>query len=216
MQKISIEEQTLQLLPEKAVFWEEKRILLIADAHFGKISHFRKAGIPLPAAVIEKDFAVLNTLIQKMQPDKLIFLGDLFHSTYNNEWDLFTNWRLQFSSMEVALVRGNHDIIPVQKYAEADMELHLHSLVIEPFLFRHEPTEHDTDTEYYAIAGHLHPGIRLSGAARLTEVLPCFWFGKREAVLPAFGRFTGLHIITPKKGNRIFVIAGEEVFGFNT
>lgn len=216
MQKISIKGQTLQLLPEKAIFWEEKSVLLIADAHFGKISHFRKAGIPMPGAVIDKDFQVLNSLVQKVKPERLIFLGDLFHSTYNKEWEIFENWRNQYSSLELTLVRGNHDIIPLYKYDEADIKLHLHYMEMAPFIFRHEALEHEVNNDFFTFSGHIHPGVRLFGSGKQTEVLPCFWFGKNEAILPAFGQFTGLHIITPKHENKIFVIAGNEVLGIRT
>ena len=35
----------------------------------------------------------------------------------------------------------------------------------------------------YVIAGHIHPGVRLRGAAREHARLPCFWFGAGGAVL---------------------------------
>ncbi len=69
-----------------ALFWEEKEILLISDVHFGKISHFRKFGAAIPQGDIEKNFEILNEVITFFKPKKLIFLGDLFHSSLNNEW----------------------------------------------------------------------------------------------------------------------------------
>jgi hypothetical protein len=34
--------------------------------------------------------------------------------------------------------------------------------------------------------------------------LPCFWFGREQALLPAFGTGTGLHIIDPGGTDRIW------------
>jgi hypothetical protein len=33
-------------------------------------------------------------------------------------------------------------------------------------------------------------------------------------VLPSFGSFTGSKVIRPSKGDRVFVVTGEEVIGF--
>jgi uncharacterized protein len=41
--------------------------------------------------------------------------------------------------------------------------------------------------------------------------LPCFWFGKYVAVLPAFGSFTGTYTVLPKQGDRVFVVADTAV-----
>ena len=77
-----------------------------------------------------------------------------------------------------------------------------------PFAFVHHPA---TPREGYAIAGHLHPAATLVGRGRQAERLPCFWFGARCAVLPAFGEFTGMASIEPRAGDRVFVIAGDRV-----
>ena len=41
--------------------------------------------------------------------------------------------------------------------------------------------------------------------------LPCFWFGSRYGVLPAFGAFTGTADVLPRRGDQVFVIAEKEV-----
>jgi hypothetical protein len=41
--------------------------------------------------------------------------------------------------------------------------------------------------------------------------LPCFHFGERVGVLPAFGEFTGMHAVRRAAGERIFVVAGDAV-----
>ena len=44
--------------------------------------------------------------------------------------------------------------------------------------------------------------------------LPCFWFGEKYGVLPAFGDFTGTHRIKPKKGDQVYVCAGKVIRKF--
>ena len=70
--QISLREQQLTLLPQRAIWWEEKRFLLLADLHLGKAGHFRKNGSPIPAAVHWKDLVVLGTLIETYHPEKVV------------------------------------------------------------------------------------------------------------------------------------------------
>jgi hypothetical protein len=46
------------------------------------------------------------------------------------------------------------------------------------------------------------PGVRISGVAGQSERLPCFVLGYSRAILPAFGRFTGLAIHSRKASAR--------------
>jgi hypothetical protein len=41
--------------------------------------------------------------------------------------------------------------------------------------------------------------------------LPCFHFGAHCGVLPAFGDFTGMHVVRPEAGDRVFVVAEHGV-----
>ncbi|HEY4198814.1 MAG TPA: hypothetical protein VGM63_24910, partial [Mucilaginibacter sp.] len=72
-------DQDLVLLPQKAIYWKQQKVLIAADVHMGKVGHFRKAGIAVPRNMEQSDLATLSDLIFEHQPEKLIFLGDLFH-----------------------------------------------------------------------------------------------------------------------------------------
>ena len=65
--------------------------------------------------------------------------------------------------------------------------------------------------EKYNLAGHIHPCVRLRGAGRQRLRLPCFYFGDRQGILPAFGTFTGLGDVEVQNGDRVFVIADDRV-----
>jgi metallophosphoesterase superfamily enzyme len=60
------------------------------------------------------------------------------------------------------------------------------------------------------ISGHLHPGIKIQGKGRQRIILPCFVKYTNQLVLPAFGTFTGLHLITSKTP-KIIAIAENEL-----
>ena len=42
-------------------------------------------------------------------------------------------------------------------------------------------------------------------------VIVCFYFKKNQAILPAFGSFTGFARIRPSKGEKVFVIAEGKI-----
>lgn len=195
--------EKLLLLPEKAIFWKRKKLLIISDLHLGKAGHFRKHGIPVSGKIHFTDLKILEKLILDNKPSEVILLGDLFHSFINNEWNDFLRFIQVFDRVKFTLVRGNHDIIE-----EYPKELTvLESLVIKPFSFTHEFEQ----TLDYNISGHIHPGYRIRGIAREGLTLPCFYFSNDHAVLPAFGQFTGVKKIKAKEGDKIFGIADDNV-----
>jgi uncharacterized protein len=204
--------QDLLLLPQKAIYWKQEKALIAADVHLGKVGHFRKAGIAVPRDMEQNELGVLSDLIYEHKPEKLILLGDFFHSDINADWDWFILWRSQFPKLEITLVRGNHDIIDDEHYNRLDIILK-DELLTGPFLMLHHPLAEDDlkQVRGYVFCGHIHPGISLSGKARQHITLPCFAFGKKQAVLPSFGKFTGRIAIHSSKTDRIFAIANDRV-----
>ena len=204
--------QELLLLPQKALYWKEKEILVVSDLHLGKASHFRKAGIPVPTEVHEEDYIRLEHLINYYVPKEIIFLGDLFHSSWNHEWTYFKKWCSTNNKIKLHLVAGNHDILPKVLYEDCDLQVYETTLTIGPFIFSHEPIDTITSEERgYNISGHIHPGVRLSGTGRQKIVLPCFYFKPKQAILPAFGNFTGCTPLRTAAEDKVFIATNERV-----
>ncbi len=201
--------EILELFPQKAVFWESKRILFLADLHLGKINHFRRAGIPVPTKANNRNLELIVDLVQATKPGRLICLGDLFHSYYNPEWETFGELVKHFHNTSFELVLGNHDIMSDQQYRRKGIIVH-NSLQIAPFIFTHHPMEEIAD-KWYNLSGHLHPGVNMRGGGKQSLTLPCFYFGEQQGLLPAFGEFTGLARIHPKKDDKVFVIAENKI-----
>ena len=212
----SLLKQDLLLLPQKAIYWQQQKTLIVADVHLGKVGHFRKAGIAVPRDMEQNDLAVLSDLVDEHHPEKIIFLGDLFHSDLNADWDWFVLWRKQFPKLELILIRGNHDIIHDRHYIELDIKLH-QSLTIGPFLMLHHPLDSINllMVDQYVFCGHIHPGISLTGRARQQLTLPCFAFGQKQVILPSFGKFTGRVAIRNQQTDRIFAIAQNKVIAID-
>jgi uncharacterized protein len=212
VQAISICGETLNLLPEKLVEWPERQTLLAADMHFGKAATFRSMGIPVPEQTTFTMLECLSRVIVRTGTRRLIVLGDFIHSAIKNtasfELALIV-WRDAFPDLEIVLVRGNHDRGRNDLFAKLAIRVVEEPYIEHPFAFCHY-REACGDVPLYGIAGHLHPQIALSeGKKRLR--LPCFWFGENQAVLPAFGAFTGCTTICPAPCDRLFVIADHAV-----
>jgi len=214
-----IKEQQLWLSPERLVFWENEKALIISDLHFGKTGHFRKSGIAVPQHVYKEDLQRLVTQIQYFQPNQLIIVGDFFHSEMNKELDLFKKWRENFSAIDFHLVKGNHDILHNDWYDQCSIQLCDEHKSISTFTFIHDITvvgrlttdDRQPTTDNYFFSGHIHPGIRMNGAGKQSLCLPCFYFGKEYAVLPAFSHFTGVAVIEPKRNENVFAIVGKKL-----
>ena len=189
-----------------ALFWNEKNMLLIADVHLGKVTHFRKNGFAIPNDALHKNFEKLIEVVNFFNASTIFFLGDLFHSTKNSEWDLFVKWSKE-CTCEIILIAGNHDIINAKNYEKNGIKV-VDYIRIDDFLLTHHPTEVEG---MFNFSGHIHPGIVLRGLGRGHLKLPCFFQRKNQMILPAFGAFTGLGIIKPQEGDVIFAVTKEEI-----
>ena len=208
-----IGEEHLVMSCERALFWENERTLIIADLHVGKTGHFRKEGIGVPAAVYKNDLHRLLAQILFFKAERLIIAGDLSHSAANRELDLFRKWRMDFSSLEVELARGNHDILDNAWYEEANIRVHNEPLNIGRFSFVHDIREWPDVAAggRYAFSGHVHPSITIRGRGRQSLKFSCFYFAKQHCILPAFSRFTGSYGVDPLRDEKVFAIAEKEI-----
>lgn len=209
--QIKIKGHHFLLLCERAVFWEEKQTLLIGDLHLGKITHFRKEGIAVPAQAIGNNFQRLNHILQSTGAERIIFLGDLFHSEYNSEWELFREWRMSHKLIEMVLVTGNHDILPVSLLREAGLSVSEQDFEEDHFIFTHHPKE-DIDAAKFVFAGHIHPVFTMYGMARQSIRLPCFVIDPHQAILPSFGVFTGGFSMEMIRERKIYMTTESRVF----
>ena len=213
MTRHKIRNETLWLTPQRAIFWEAEKALLVSDCHLGKTGHFRKEGIAVPQNVYKEDLERLIYLIQFFKATQLIVVGDLFHSRGNKELDLFQKWRRDFPGFPIHLVRGNHDILEDEWYARTAITLHEGTLYKGAFSFTHHPPEAASEKtgDTYLFTGHLHPSVTMVGMGKQSLRFPCFYFGKDHAILPAFGRFTGTARVDAQTGDQLFAIVNQEI-----
>jgi len=202
--------ERLVLLPEKAAFWPRTRALLVADFHLGKAASFRSAGIPLPSGTTRENLERLDRAVTRTQAQQVIFLGDFLHAASGRAprtLERFSEWRGTRGDLELTLVRGNHDARAGDPPESWGFRCIDPGSAFGGFILNHEP---GAARGGYALAGHIHPAVRLRGEGESLR-LPCFWFGARYGVLPAFGAFTGTAEVRPKRGDQVFVVAEDEV-----
>lgn len=206
IQTITIKNNNFKLHPSGAIYWENKKMLLIADVHLGKVLHFRKHGAAVPASAAYRNLEKLTEVTNHFEPEIVCFLGDLFHSKLNEEWQDFEKW-VEYCKANVILISGNHDIIPKYLYEDLGVKV-IDELLLDGFYLTHHPTEID---EAFNFSGHIHPGIRMRGIGREYLRLPCFYKTLNSLILPAFGNFTGKHILTPSEKDEVYAIVEGEV-----
>ena len=208
--EISINGESVLLLPQKALYWPREKMLVIADIHFGKAAAFRAQGIPVPRGTTSQNLHALDELMLLHETTQIVFLGDFLHARASHASATVAAmlaWRLHHPALRLLLVRGNHDVRAGDPSASLGIEMVDEPFTVGAFSFCHHP---DIAGDGYVLAGHVHPVYLLS--SRLDHLrLPCFLAGPTRMVLPSFGAFTGGFVVNPMAGEHVYVTSGEAV-----
>lgn len=204
---------TLRLFAEGALFWSTGKTLFITDPHFGKADSFRHAGIAIPTAILDHDLARLSKLLTITGASTLTILGDFFHTRHSqskNVLSALATWRKHHPDLQISLILGNHDQHAGPPPVELGIEVMDAPLSIGPFVCHHLPQETAADAGYL-LAGHLHPHVILHDYDGTSMRLAAFIFSPHQAILPAFGGFTGSSAYRPTTADRVVVISEGEI-----
>jgi len=211
MLEIEVAGARLALLPQCAAYLPDERCLLVADAHLGKAASFRRLGVPVPSGTTAHTLQRLSEAVAASGARRVVFLGDLLHSAQAHApatLRALAAWRGQHAALELLLVRGNHDQHAGDPPPALGAQAVDEPLALGGLALCHHPQPREG---VYVLAGHLHPCVVLGGRAHDRLRLPCFHFGARVGVLPAFGAFTGMHALRPEPGERVFVVGDRAV-----
>lgn len=204
-------EQRFILSPQKALFWVDENLLIIADAHFSKETHFRKNGIAVPYGILQVDLQRIDLLIATFNPSAILFLGDMFHSDANEGLNEFLLWRQKHKTLKLQLVIGNHDVLQTNWYTQTGIEIIKDSITINNIILSHDKLQAIPPGKVNFF-GHVHPSIRMIGLAKQTLRCPCFCFAANYVVFPAFGKFTGSIQIKVNKNDAVYAIAESAIY----
>ncbi|MEB3322817.1 MAG: ligase-associated DNA damage response endonuclease PdeM [Synechococcaceae cyanobacterium] len=194
----------LELLAERAVWDPGPALLLVADLHLGKAETFQAHGIPLPS---DGDAATLNRLLalaHRLQPRRVVVLGDLIHGRLGLTAELRAKLRAlpDLLGCDLELIGGNHE-----RGSWLEGLTALPARAVGPLWLSHEPQGRPG---LLNVCGHCHPvAVVGRGGDRLR--LPCFAYDPVEErlLLPAFGELTGGH---PRgRGERLWLVAEGNV-----
>ena len=210
--KIKIAGIELLLLADKAIYWPDKCILILADVHIGKAASYRALGQPVPHGTTLSNLARIDYLLGQYKVNEVIFLGDFFHSekSHNQKTlQALLKWREVNKNLKCTLIRGNHDLHAGDPPEELNFEVISEPLYLKPFAFRHIP---QSEENCLVIAGHVHPVFRIKGKGRQSLRLACFFMSNDMLLMPSFGEFTGGHEIKPNPQDKIFITTGQEIW----
>ena len=199
------EDTLIEMLPSRALFLPETKELLICDIHLGKAEYFQQNGIPLTNNLDENNFARIKKIVKKYNPEKLIILGDLFHSKFSIDKTLQKKVEdlPELLKTNIELVLGNHDVGCDIKSLKI-----FNTRKTKNIIFSHEPVNLENN-KTLNICGHYHPKLYLKNKGDKLS-FRCFAMDKNKNVLylPAFGDLTGGYPI--KKSFRKWAIISEE------
>ena len=203
--------ERLVALADRALYWPRRRTLLVADPHFGKAATFRQAGIPIPPGTTTTDLERLRVLVADTGAERLVVLGDFFHARSGRQENTLAaigGWRDAHRQLAILVIRGNHDAHAGDPPDEWNIACAAEPVEDESFWLAHHPKRRRSG---FVLAGHLHPALTLDDGCGGSLRSACYWFQKRLAVLPAFGRFTGAKGIRPQAGDRVLVVGPDSV-----
>jgi DNA ligase-associated metallophosphoesterase len=176
----------MMALPQGALFWPDRKALLVADLHLEKASWFARLGQMLPPYDSIATLADLGALVTATRAEEIWCLGDSFHD--RNGCD-----RLPTRARDMLLaltsqtrwtwITGNHD----PGFADHCGGAIAQEAEVDGLLFRHEANPAETRPE---LSGHFHPKLRVQARGRLVS-RRCFVATRTKLVLPAFGALTG-------------------------
>jgi DNA ligase-associated metallophosphoesterase len=176
----------LMALPQGALFWPQRRALLVADLHLEKASWFARLGQMLPPYDSIATLADLAALAASTDAAEIWCLGDSFHDRHGCD-------RLPSRAREmlVALtgatrwtwITGNHDP-GIADHCGGDI---VEEAEVDGLLLRHEADPAEPRPE---LSGHFHPKLRVRHRGRQVS-RRCFVATARKLILPAFGALTG-------------------------
>jgi DNA ligase-associated metallophosphoesterase len=208
--------EQLLLDGERALAWPARATVVVADVHLGKDGIFRRAGIALPAGVMQADLERLGRLVERHQARRLLVLGDFVHApptAADPLLEALAHWRAARPGLSLEVVIGNHD----RPRADAPLAQLVHwqreGMREGPFEWRHAAGE-STDPAAYQVCGHVHPALRLRDGPRSLR-LPVFALESRRLTLPAFGGFTGGATPEVEDSTRFFAVVEGSVLALD-
>ncbi len=182
----SFGEQLFQVAGDAALYWPEKRTLLVADLHLEKASAYATGGQMLPPYDSLSTLEELARLAEAHSAQAIICLGDNFHDDDGERrlgGEAAGLLRHLTQAFAWTWITGNHDRNLAARWGgDAVPEIATAGIIL-----RHEADPIDRTPE---ISGHFHPKYRAVMRKRMVS-RRCFVQTGSKIIMPAFGALTG-------------------------
>jgi DNA ligase-associated metallophosphoesterase len=186
MVPFSFASETFLAAADGALFWPERRALLVADLHLEKASWFARLGQFLPPYDSHATLTALAAAVDRCGATRLYCLGDSFHDRFGCD-RLPADARALLTELTARLdwtwIVGNHD----PGFADHCGGRIVDEVEIGGIVLRHEARRDDPRPE---LSGHFHPKLRVHLKGRQVS-RRCFVVAPAKLILPAFGALTG-------------------------
>ena len=201
--EIALGRAALRLESSGALWWERRRMLVVADLHLEKGAAFARRGAMLPPYDTQTTLARLEVFDDR-EPTEIFVLSLHGVLAIPGEEALDKRSVERIRELTGAVrwlwVAGNHDPAPPRGLGGEAVAM----IEMDGIGFGHMPGA----LAGFEVAGHLHPKARLAGEGRAVT-RPCFVADPNRLVLPAFGAYAGgLDVLDP-------AIAGLFADGFD-
>jgi DNA ligase-associated metallophosphoesterase len=177
---LDFEGHRLEARASGALFWPERRWLIVADLHLGKSERMaRRGGVLLPPYETLATLDHLKAEIDATDPAAVISLGDGFDDDAAGlalPDDVCCALQAMAQGRRWIWISGNHDPAEICERLPGETLPELQ----DGLVLRHEAGQGPD------VSGHYHPCIKLVG-----QRLRCFLVGTKHLILPAFGAYTG-------------------------
>ncbi len=170
------------------LYLEEEETAVLADLHLGFEDVMAQKGLFLPKLQFPRIMALLERIVERYEPKRIIIDGDLKHEFSRNmpqEWrEIESVVDYLSENSELVVIRGNHDNFLKTILGRRGLKLHEH-YSIGKFLFAHGHRDVDIPPGKVLIMGHEHPSITIRDETMASTKLPVFLVSKDIVVLPA-------------------------------
>ena len=186
MVPLSFAGKRLFVAGDAALWWPERRALLVADLHLEKGSFYAATGQMLPPYDSRATMEAIDALVERVRPETIYCLGDNFHDDAGearlSPCAAAILQRLT-ATLDWVWIRGNHDREVSGRWGGRALA----ELEVGGLLLRHEAEPNELRPE---LSGHFHPKLRMSVRGRRIA-RRCFVRTETKLIFPAFGSLTG-------------------------
>ena len=152
MTQIEFAGHGFSMSPEGTLYWHAEHMLVVADLHLEKGSHFAMRGQFLPPYDTRETLERLERAIKNSSASRILFLGDSFHDATGPERMSYTERDMledMCGALQAIWVQGNHDgsLRPARRAPVRGVFFKRH----------HLPARGDQGTVTTKISGHYPP-----------------------------------------------------------